>query len=214
MIHTADAGPSHRSAMIEPNVYWTLDAPFATIVGLYTNVPSDGAIKAPQAEWLANELKSAPADKALIIAMHHPIYSADDHHSGSSKLKIILDTAIANAGRRPDLIMAAHVNNYQRITKKYSFGGQSVFLVVGAGGYRNLHHIAMIDGRSLVPPVTFKDEDVTLESYSDDHHGFLRLEINDRTIIGRYYTVPRPQEADAKADQLYDSFEYDWRSTR
>ena len=30
-----------------PNVYWTLTTPFATIVGMYTNVPEHGSIDRP-----------------------------------------------------------------------------------------------------------------------------------------------------------------------
>ncbi len=52
---------------------------------------------------------------------------------------------------------------------------------------------------------------VTLERYSADHHGFLRMVITDKLITGRYYTVPRPQEPYSKGNQLLDYFEFDWR---
>ena len=52
------------------------------------------------------------------------------------------------------------------------------------------------------------------ERYSDDHHGFLRLEITSRLIIGRYYAVPRPQEPYSKGSQLIDYFEFDWTKKR
>lgn len=39
---TKDAGDAWRTAMIQPNVYWTLEAPFVTIIGLYTNLPEGG----------------------------------------------------------------------------------------------------------------------------------------------------------------------------
>ena len=42
---TTDAGEIDRDAMIQPNVYWTLDAPFVTMIGLYSNVPDGGVIK-------------------------------------------------------------------------------------------------------------------------------------------------------------------------
>jgi len=40
---TRDAQEIHRDAMTQPHVYWTLLAPFLTIIGLYTNVPEGGS---------------------------------------------------------------------------------------------------------------------------------------------------------------------------
>ena len=45
---TVDAGGISRWPMIQPNVYWTLEAPFVTIIGLYSNVPNAGVIKQDQ----------------------------------------------------------------------------------------------------------------------------------------------------------------------
>jgi hypothetical protein len=89
--------------------------------------------------------------------------------------------------------------------------------VTGAGGYHNLHHIMKVNGDEMIPPVVFDDKEndpVTLEKYSADHHGFLRLEITPELISGRYYTVPRPQEPFSKPSQLIDYFEYDWRNKK
>lgn len=69
-----------------PNPYWTLVTSLATIVGMYTNVPEHGSIDSNQQQWLTNEFATAPEDRALILALHHPIYSFDIFHSGSSKM--------------------------------------------------------------------------------------------------------------------------------
>ncbi|HJZ80882.1 MAG TPA: metallophosphoesterase, partial [Pyrinomonadaceae bacterium] len=50
---TPEAGNTHRHVMTQPNVYWTLITPLATIVGLYSNVPEQGRITQPQRDWLA-----------------------------------------------------------------------------------------------------------------------------------------------------------------
>ena len=81
-----------------PNVYWTLVTPFATIIGLYTNVPEGGSIDSTQQQWVTNEFATAPTDRAFILALHHPIYSFDVFHSGSSKMADVLENAI----REPD----------------------------------------------------------------------------------------------------------------
>ncbi len=89
------------------------------------------------------------------------------------------------------------------------------YLVAGAGGYHNLHAIMKVNGEKLVTPTQFQDkagEVVTLEKYSDDNHGFLRLEVSGSIITGRYYTVPRPQDPYSKGSSLLDYFEYDWKA--
>src|SRR5690606_22853053 len=74
------SGGSDRLTMNQPNVYWTLRAPFITLVGLYSNV--DGRIDAPgdstQFDWLVGELQSAPDDHFLAVTVHHPPYSMDN----------------------------------------------------------------------------------------------------------------------------------------
>jgi len=216
-IKMPESGDSHRTAMVQPNVYWTLVTPLVNFVGLYSNVPEGGDIRSPQTEWLVDELKTLPKTVPLFVTLHHPVYSADDHHSGSTYMKQVLEHASAQAGRHPDVVVAGHVHDYQRLTKNIPDGTQFLYLVAGAGGYHNLHTIMKVDGHSMIPPVVFNDnqgEPVTLERYSDDHHGFLRMEISERFITGRYYTVPRPQEPWSKGNQLVDYFEYDWKSRR
>ena len=57
-----------RATMSEPNVYFTLDCPFVTIIGMYTNVPEGGSIDSVQQQWLTNEFATASTEKALIVA--------------------------------------------------------------------------------------------------------------------------------------------------
>ena len=212
-----ESGDSHRTAMVQPNVYWTLLTPMVNIIGLYSNVPAGGDIRAPQTEWLVEQLKTLPKNKPLFVALHHPIYSADDYHSGSTPMKKLLESAFAAAGRTPEMILAGHVHDYQRLTKTASDGTQTIHLVAGAGGYHNLHNIMKVNGAKMIAPVVFNEKQsdpVTLEKYSDDHHGFFRFEITDKLITGSYYTVPRPQEPFSKGSQLVDRFDFDWRKRR
>ena len=212
-----ESGDSHRTAMVQPNVYWTLLTPLASFVGLYSNVPEGGEIKTPQTEWLVEQLRTLPTDRPLFVSLHHPIYSADDHHSGSTPMKRILEQAVITAKRQPAMVFAGHVHNYQRLTKSLTNGEQLPYLVTGAGGYHNLHSIIKVNGQAMITPVAFTDksgETVTLERYCDDHHGFLRLELTDKLIVGRYFTVPRPQEPFSKPVQMIDYFEFDWRKRR
>ncbi|HLG47039.1 MAG TPA: metallophosphoesterase [Reyranella sp.] len=216
-IKRPEAMDSNRTAMTQPNVYWTLLTPMVNIVGLYSNVPGGGSIIEPQTDWLINELKTLPKNLPLLVALHHPIYSADEVHSGSTTMKDVLEKAAEAAGRHPDMILAGHVHNYQRLTKNMADGTQVPYLVTGAGGYYHLHSMMKVDGERLVAPVVYDDKQgdpVTLERFSADHHGFMRLEVTEGLITGRYYEVPRQQEPYSKGNQLLDYFEFDWKKKR
>ena len=168
----------------------------------------------PDALVVTKSLSTLPRDLPLLLALHHPIYSADDHHSGSTYMKDLVAQACAEAGRHPDAILAGHVHNYQRLTRANGDGGKTLFLVTGAGGYHNLHQIMKVNGQRLIPPAVFHDsggDAVTLENYSDDHHGFLRVELSDGVMQGQYYEVPRPQEPFSKGSHLLDHFRFDFR---
>src|SRR5262249_30000284 len=124
-----------------PNVYWTLITPMATIVGMYTNVPEGGSIDSVQQQWVTHEFATVPKDRAFILALHHPIYSFDTHHSGSSKMADVLENAIWDTGRVPNLVISGHVHDYQRIEQEIVSGSPTPFIITGNGGYHNLHPV-------------------------------------------------------------------------
>lgn len=191
-----EAQESGRDTMTQPNVYWTLETPYLNLVGMYTNVPEGGQVDNDQVNWLDNELASAPPDRFLAVAMHHPIFSADAHHGGSHYMGTVLDGAAQRSGRTPDIVFTGHVHNYQRFTRTWN-GQQVPYIVAGAGGYWHLHSMAQADtgGPLQVPWPVPNVEATTLDSYVDDRHGFLRLTLNAGTLRGEYVTVPRPQES-------------------
>ena len=210
--NTKEAGDALRDAMTQPNVYWTLETPFATFIGLYSNVPEGGRLDDQQIAWFESELTHAPTNKALIIAVHHPIYSADTHHSGSRYMSNLLDEAITKTGRKPDLVLTAHVHNYQRFTRQLD-GASIPYIVAGSGGYWHLHDVARQDnGEKVTTPFFISDMGVTLESYCDDRHGFLRFEVTPQTITGTYFSVPRPQEQWSAPATQVDTFTLDWKT--
>jgi hypothetical protein len=205
-----EAQEVQRDAMTQPNVYWTLVAPLVTIVGLYTNVPEGGRLDEDQIDWLQGELSDAAKDRALLVALHHPVYSADAHHGGSARMGEVLDAAIKASGRTPDLILTAHVHNYQRFTRMLD-DREIPYIVAGAGGYWHLHYMAKDDqGQPLELPWQTPDADVRLDAYSEDRHGYLRVTVTETSLKGEYVTVPRPQESWRKGPvATADSFELD-----
>jgi hypothetical protein len=122
-------------------------------------------------------------------------------------MRTLLKSAFTDSGRTPDLVLSGHVHNYQRFTAPEN-DKQLTYIVAGAGGYPNLHYMALVDGAP--PPIPWTDDNTgaTLESYNQEHrHGFLRLTITKTDIRGVYTTVPRPQESwsEGPVDQV-DAF--------
>jgi hypothetical protein len=194
--HSPDAREIERTTMIQPNCYWTLNTPLATIVGLATNSPEHGVVKQDQVDWLVGELNDAPKDRALLVALHHPPLSVDTHHGASVAMRDMLDGAFAAAARVPDLILSGHIHTYERFARPMPNGERLTYVVAGAGGYPNLHTLANVGGAP--PPVPWTDPVTgwTLANYSQEHrHGFLRLTVTKTSIDGVYTTVPRPQES-------------------
>lgn len=208
-IHLPEASDAPRDAMTQPNVYWTLTTPLATIIGLYTNVPEGGKIGPDQITWFEQELRDAPRDIALILALHHPIYSAYGAHPGSQYLKSIIENATNTAGRTPDLILTGHVHNYQRFTG--SINGKAVTTIVaGAGGYNlKLHTLQRPTFDPKKGPYKFPDGPETLDKFNDFQHGYLILDVTKDKIAGSYIAVPDPTAANSiptKPLVPYDTF--------
>jgi hypothetical protein len=145
-----DAGTIMRSTMTQPGVYFTLDAPFVSIIGLYTNVlegpgvisTQNGAYPAvddDQLDFLTAELERLSAERkrlerAVIIACHHPPASVDSSHGGTTGLAEDLDRACRSAGLWPDAILSGHAHLYQRFTRRTA-GRQVPYVVAGSGGF-------------------------------------------------------------------------------
>jgi hypothetical protein len=160
-----------------PNVYWTMVTPMATIIGMYTNVPEHGSIDSTQQQWVTNEFATAPKDRPLILALHHPIYSFDVYHSGSAKMADVLENAIRDTGRVPNLVLSGHVHNYQRIEQTIAPGQATPFIVCGNGGYHNLHSLHSGNDDQAT------DTGATLK-YGAKVWGFMTLTIDKDTISG------------------------------
>lgn len=215
-VKSPDSGEYDRTAMIQPNVYFTLLTPFATFVGLYTNVPEGGVVEPDQEAWFVGELAAASRDLPLIVALHHPIHSLDTYHSGSKPMAALLSRSFTTAKRRPDLVFSGHVHNYQRFSvADPTGGGITPYVVAGQGGYHNLHKMVKVNGQPIITPYKApNDPGVTLESYYDDRFGFMRLEISKSTVTLSTYTVPRPQESWSQAPKLFDKLVFDLKKHR
>lgn len=184
---------ANRTQLDLPNVYWTFTTPLATIIGLFSNVgETEGEIHQDQIDWFQNELTAANPNLALIVTVHHPPFSGDIEHSGSSAVDQVLMKAFQAVKRYPDLILSGHVHSYQRFTNvvqgpKGQF--EIPYVVAGAGGYTKLGKLQKVQGAYPKAPLSV-GKGLTLEQYDQDNFGFLRLEVSQTQIVGIYLSAP------------------------
>ena len=187
-----DAGGMVRSAMTQPAVYFTLDAPFVSIIGLYSNVlEGPGVIssqkgKLPltdvQLDFLKSELERLKpqrqaGQRAVVLAMHHPPLSADAHHGGSSGLEADLDSAFKAANFYPDLILSGHAHLYQRFTRRVAQTGQQIpYIVSGSGGF------AATPPQQKLKPAPITVGDYTMEIDPIIKFGYLLVACDANTL--------------------------------
>jgi hypothetical protein len=190
-----DAGNLLRTTMIQPGVYFTFDAPFVRILGLYSNVLEDpGVISGQngqntvldnrQIAFLTAALKRVKSDKftgAVIIAVHHPPFTGGSEHGGSPLMLADIDSACTAAGVWPHAVFAGHAHNYQRFTRTVN-KMKIPFLVAGCGG-----HSPLTPMRATYRTPYVIDNTLTLESYDTNDYGYLRVIVNATTMTVEFH---------------------------
>jgi predicted phosphodiesterase len=193
-IHPPEAGTLVRTAMTQPGVYFTLDAPFISIIGLYSNVlegpgviSSEGGkypVKDDQKAFLISELKRLKAQRttkeiAVFVALHHPPLSGDSIHGGSTGLIKDLDDAFNKAGLWPDVVLSGHAHIYQRFSRSVN-GKEITYITAGSGGFALSKMKVSANGPALKTPYTVKGSDHTLMKYI---HAFGCLKVTARSKV-------------------------------
>jgi len=200
-----------RTPLDLPNVYWSFTTPFATILGLFSNVGEDEAEVHPdQVVWFQGELKAADPNRALIVTIHHPPFSGDNEHSGSSVADQVLMSAFKATNRYPNLVLSGHVHNYQRFTNVVAGPKgqlQIPYVVAGAGGYTKLGPMQLVNGALPKAPLSV-GSGLTLEQYDANNFGFLRLAVSKTQIVGTYMSAPY-SAGSAPAAKVVDGFTVD-----
>jgi len=219
MQNFCDSQPHHndpyRETMTQPYVYWTLETPLLTIIGLYSNVEGllDGRGTVEQQRWLEGQLKDAPTDRPLMIAVHHPPYSLDTAHGGYPDIGNALDRAMYVTGRNVDAIFSGHVHSYQRFTRVKD-GSEIPYVIAGAGGYafnsRALHQLQTdANKKPITVPFQTTIDGVTLQAYQTSEPGYLRITVTPDALKGEYFIVPFSGAIPATPA---DSFTLDWKN--
>ncbi len=217
---TPGYGPfsSYRKTINQPWPYWVMDAPYATIIGLFSNV--DGSLDAngstEQLDWFTAQLKKAPKSKCLIVTIHHPCFSLDTSHGGYPLILQDMDTAFQKSKRNPDAIFSGHVHNYQRYTRSIK-GKKIPYIIAGAGGYVNkpgsMHRLQKDNnGDFLKVPFQTTRKDVLLNYYNQVNPGFLKITVDSQFIHGAYYII----NFDGSKPQTIpdDEFKFNWKQNK
>jgi len=206
----------YRATMTQPYVYWTLDTPVATIIGLYSNV--DGTLDArgtsEQQQWLQNQVATASAEKALILTVHHPPYSLDTTHGGYPDIGIAIDRVIQYTGRIPTAVLSGHVHSFQRFER--DLGVKKVpYIVAGCGGYANIaklvHRIETgAHGKPLPDGFQTTLSDVKLMKHNDKEPGFLRVTLDRQKKTATFDFFRVPFDGSASDTKPWDTVTADW----
>jgi len=208
--------------MTQPGVFFTLQAPFLRVIGLYTNtgegqtsgVLAGGNLGNSQLDFLNSQLAAAAADRksgqifALAIATHHPPFTASSGHAPSPQMLQQIDAACTQAGILPDIHLSGHAHLYERFTRTLQ-GHAIPYLVVGTGGYYNLSG-EKTDAKGQPTTVVRDATDasgnpLSLASSTSTNFGYLRLTVSAAEIQGQFVTVA-PQGG---ARATFDSFTVD-----
>ena len=190
-----DSGGLLRTTMIQPGVYFTLEAPFIRILGLYSNVLEDPGVISDengqntvldqrQITFLETALARVKSDNftgAVIIAVHHPPFTGGSEHGGSPLMLQDIDNACESAGVWPHAVFSGHAHNYQRYTRTVN-SYQIPYVVAGCGGYSPLSSM-----RATYRTPYKIDDTLTLESYDDTDYGYLRVIVNSQTMTIEYH---------------------------
>jgi hypothetical protein len=183
-----NAGGLLRTTMDQPGVYFTFEAPFVSIIGLYSNIVDKGpgiissengtykVVNDVQKKFLISELKrlalakKSGSNTAVILALHHPPYLGVKSE-GNNLLKDI-DEAVKEGGLMPDLVLSGHAHLYERFERNVN-GRKVPYIVAGCGGY-NLSPFEQASDPTVKVPPALASGDPALKAYVKSF-GYLKV---------------------------------------
>lgn len=205
--HPQSAGGIQRTSLTQPGVYFTLDAPLVSIIGLYSNCSEYyGYLDSAQKLFLYNELvrlkplRASGKILAVILAVHHPPLSYSPTKPSSAQMRDDIDTACTNAGFYPDAVLSGHAHIYQRIVRTVGSGSsarQIPYIIAGAGGY------------AVNPQQEIQKQEMQLQDTSDPQfrlhqflktYGYLRVAVRSKAY--NQSSAPAGQQADVPTLRL------------
>jgi hypothetical protein len=208
---TSEAGGLARTAQIQPGVFFTLEAPLVRILALYSNTLEDPGVIAnatigdSQLTYLKTALQRVKSDKfdgALILAHHHPAYTAGGKHGWSQEMLSEIDKICGETGVWPHAILSAHAHNYQRFTRLHG-ETQIPYVTCGNSGH-GLTKLTRKNTPALRTPQQLKiaghGDKVILENYDDQDYGYLRIVVTAKQLRIEYHPASDGEDAKTPDD--------------
>lgn len=195
---TPEAGGLSRTAQIQPGVFYTFEAPYLRILALYSNTLEDPGVIADdhigdqQLEYLKAALDRVKTEQfkgALILAHHHPAYTAGSKHGWSVAMLTQIDKICQQTGVWPHAVLSAHAHNYQRFTRHHG-NTQIPYIISGNGGHGLARLTRKGDTALRTPmalPIEGHADKVTLENYDDQDYGYLRIVVTAAQLRIEYH---------------------------
>jgi uncharacterized protein YukJ len=178
------AGGIARTTMIQPGVFFTLDAPLVSIVGLYSNCAEEqGYLDQQQKLFLYSEMKRLKPLRengqvaAVLLAVHHPPISLSKNKPSSVRMNADIDAACDAAGCWPDAVLSGHAHLYQNIVRT-RMSRETPYIVSGSGGYDATQRTAMQREDFVLGHV---NPEVSLKSFMANY-GFLRVVVKPGSL--------------------------------
>lgn len=204
---TPEAGGLSRTVQIQPGVFFTFEAPLVRILALYSNTLEDPGVIAnetigqSQLAYLKAALERVKAEAfagALLLAHHHPAYTAGSTHGWSEHMLSQIDAICAEVGVWPHAVLSGHAHNYQRFTRLHGHT-QIPYIIAGNGGHGLAKLMRRGEGPLRTPQalqVPGHADKVVLENYDDQHYGYLRIVVTTAQLRIEYH--PASDGAEAK----------------
>jgi hypothetical protein len=185
---TPEAGGLSRTAQIQPGVFFTFEAPFVRVLVLYSNTLEDPGVIAnrsigsSQLTYLKTALQRVKGENytgALLIAHHHPPYTAGGTHGWSVDMQAQIDRICSSTGVWPHAVLSGHAHNYQRFTRTRASGAQIPYIVCGNGGHGLISLTAPgappLRTPQIIQPAGAGTDQIVFESYDCLDYGYLRI---------------------------------------
>ena len=194
-----------RTPQIQPGAFFTFEAPFVRIIGLYSNnlddpgVIADDNIGYVQLKFLEESLRRIKRESykgAVVFAHHHPIYT-NRAQGRSLGMRDQIDNLCKKVDVWPHIVLSAHAHNYQRFTRTVA-GKQIPYVIAGVGGH-SLARIGPVRGeliKELPKRLELESDDVVLEQCDDQNFGFLRINVDRDKIQVRFIEAANGDERD------------------
>jgi hypothetical protein len=202
-----------RTSMIQPYVYFTLEAPFVKIIGLYSNNGEGPGVLDPdgdkaQLEFLEAEFKRAAQarrsdPRAVLVAVHHPLFSIGKDHGASPTMLGQVDKIMEKTSFIPDAFLSGHVHGFEFLVREYK-GHEIPYIICGTGGFNDDAHVK----ESIRLPATFED-DFSLAQFFDFQYGYMRMTIDSNYLTGEYVGVAKRTTNALPQTSVMESFNVD-----